>query len=70
MMTKEEAAAIKDGKPIAITTMSMHGTYENGVPFVREYPINIFLGQLDTIQLTYVIEYPDPLAEAKKGRPH
>ena len=70
MMTKEEAAAIRASKPISITKLTMSGTYENGVPFVREYPIEVPLHKLDTIQLSYVIDYPDPLADAERGRTH
>jgi hypothetical protein len=69
-MTKEESEAIKSGKTLGLSSVSLHGTYDDGTPFVREYPANIFLMQGDTFNLNLVVGYPDPFADAMKGRPH
>jgi hypothetical protein len=66
-MTPEEATAIKQGQPVFIEKLTVHGTYKSGVPFVREYEIGIHLHQMDRVFLNYLMEYPDPLKEPIQG---
>ena len=62
-LSKEEAAAIASGDPLYVEKITVHGTYKNGLPFVREYPAGIHLFQHDRIMLNYVMNYPDPMTE-------
>jgi hypothetical protein len=69
-LTTEEARCIKDGEPLFVEKLSVHGTYKDGTPFVREYEMGVHLHQADRIMLNYVLEYPDPLWEAMNPRAH
>ena len=66
-LTKEENEAIQTAQPLYVEKLTVHGTYKNGVPFVREYPMGVHLFQQDRIALNYIMEYPDPLREPVKG---
>ena len=66
-LTLEEARCIKDGDSLFVEKLSVHGTYKDGTPFVREYDMGVHLHQSDRIMLNYVMSYPDPLFEALNG---
>lgn len=63
-LTPEEARCIKEGDTLFVEKLSVHGTYKDGTPFVREYDMGVQLHQTDRIKLNYILSYPDPLFEA------
>lgn len=67
LLTPEETQCIERGDHLYIEKLSVHGVYQDGTPFVREYPMEVFMHQADRIRLNYLISYPDPLAEALNG---
>ena len=66
-LTPEEVRCIKDGDALFVEKLSVHGVYQDGTPFVREYEMGVPLHQADRIMLNYVLAYPDPLFEALNG---
>lgn len=69
-LSLEEARCIKDGEPLFLEKLSVHGTYKDGTSFVREYEMGVHMHQADRLSINYVIRYPDPLWEAMNPRPH
>jgi hypothetical protein len=62
-LTPEEAAAIEAGEPLYVEKVVVHGTYKNGVQFIREYPAGIQLMEDEGVMLSYRMTYPDPIEE-------
>ena len=63
-MIENEEYAIECGEPLRLKTVLVRGTYADGTEFVREYPINIWIHQGDTFNMSYKISYPDLFAAA------
>ena len=66
-LTPEETRCIEKGEPLFVEKLSVHGTYKDGTPFVREQTIGVHFHQSDRILVNYVLSYPDPLFEALNG---
>lgn len=66
-LTPEELKAIADGEVLTVDRVVVQGTYKNGLPFIREYPVGADLLPTEGIAATMVFRYPDPLAELDAG---
>lgn len=69
-LTPEEVRCIEAGDALFVEKISIHGTYKDGTPFVREHTMDVLLHQADRIMLNYVLNYPDPLWEAMNPTAH
>lgn len=66
-LSKEEVAAISAGEILHVEKLTVHGTYKNGLPFVREYPVDDDLFPDQSIIANLMLNYPDPLLDGKAG---
>lgn len=66
-LTQEEMKAIADGEQLNIEKIVVHGTYKNGLTYVREYPMGADIFPTDGIAVSMILRYPDPLEEADTG---
>lgn len=66
-LSQEEMKAIADGEVLTIERVTVQGTYKNGLPFTREYPVGADLMPTEGIAATMIFRYPDPLEELNTG---
>lgn len=66
-LSQEEMKTISDGVQLTLDKVIVYGTYKNGLPFVREYPIGADLLPSEGIAASMMLCYPDPLTDAENG---
>jgi hypothetical protein len=66
-LSPEEMKTIAAGEVLTIDRVVVQGTYKNGLPFVREYPVGADLLPTEGIAATMMFRYPDPLEELGAG---
>lgn len=67
LITPEELKAIQSGETLFIEKITVHGTYQNGLPYVREHQVGMHLHQQDHVRINHYLHYPDPLLEPMEG---
>jgi hypothetical protein len=58
-MTKGEKQAIAAGEQLELGIVRVSGRYASGVPFEREYTINVNLRQGDNFYFDFDLTYPE-----------
>jgi hypothetical protein len=67
-MTKGEELAILNGEGLDIEVVRVSGRYANGVPYERQYKLNIGMRKGDKFHFDLKIDYPADNTDAEKER--